>query len=126
MRIPIETNQFNFQVETLQLVFKTMRSGAVSARKSVQFMNEVYFYSEIVQAIMQFQTIVNMPENEKIDAFVRYFGSRLSLDTDMKTADADAILLLENAKSLNFTSPNRWKLFDKDEIFACLKVIIFN
>lgn len=99
-----------------------MRAGAVSARKSQQFMNELHFYTDIIQAIEQFEVDVNMPENEKINAFARYYGSRLSLNSNVKSADADAILLMKNIKSLNFTSPNRWNRFDKDEVFACLKV----
>ena len=63
-----------------------------------------------------------MPENEKINAFIQYYGSRLSLNPDVKNADADAILLLENVKSLNYTTRNLWDRFDTDEMLACLKV----
>lgn len=99
-----------------------MRTDRDTAPQSQYFMKEIYFYSEIIPAIEQFQEIVNMPENEKIDAFVRYFGSRLSLHPDVKSADEDAILLLENVKSLNYVTPNMLDKFDKDEVFACLKV----
>lgn len=123
-KMNVKLNKFFvcFQIKTLQIVLKTMRSNPVSARQSQQFMNELYFYSDIVQAIEQFQGLVNVPENEKIDAFVRYFGSRLSLNPHNKFADADAILLLESANLQNFSSPNRWIYFDRDEVLACLKV----
>lgn len=86
-------------------------------------MNEVNFYSDIIPAIKQFEAAANVPENERIDAFVQYFGFRLSLDPNAKSADADAIMLLENVKSLNYFSPNRWVRLDKDEVLAFLKVI---
>lgn len=102
---------------------KTTRLGSVSVRQSTQFMNEVHFYSEIVPAIKQFEAAADVPENERIDAFVQYFGSRLSLDPNAKNADADAIMILENVKSLNYFSPNRWIRLEKDEVLAFLKVI---
>lgn len=101
-----------------------MRPGGDIALQSMIFMKEMNFYSNIIPAIEQFQDIVKMPENEKIDAFIRYFGTRLSLNPDVKSADADVILLLENAKSLNYVSPNLWDRFDKDEVLACLKVCL--
>lgn len=94
------------------------------ALQSIHFMKEIHFYSEIIPAIERFQEIVNMPEHEKLDAFVRYFGSRLSLNPNVKRADEDAILLMENVKPLHYVSPNIWKKFDKDEVLACLKVYI--
>lgn len=42
--------------------------------------NEIHFYSDIVPAIEQFEQNSNVPEIERIDAFVRYFGARLSMN----------------------------------------------
>ena len=92
------------------------------AMQSRIFTHEINFYSEIIPAMEEFQEIVKMPENEKIDAFLQYFGSRMSLNPNAKEADADAILLFENAKSQNFVTPNLWDRIDKDEVLACLKV----
>lgn len=111
-----------FQVETLHLVCKITRKGSVSARQSMQFKNEVHFYSDIIPAIKQFEEAVNVPRTERLDAFVLYFGSRLSLNPNSTDADTDAVLLLENAISLNYFSPNRWDRLDRDAIFAFLKV----
>lgn len=109
-------------MDTLELAFKAMRPDRDIALQSMFFMKELKFYAEIVPAIELFQEIAKMPENEKIDAFVRHLSSRLSLNPNSKTADADAILLLENAKSCNFVSRNISDKFDKEETFACLKV----
>lgn len=109
-------------METLELTFKAMRPDRDIALQSVCFMKELHFYTEIIPAIEQFQRIVEMPENEKIDAFVRYLSSRLSINPNGRTANADAILLVENAKALNFVSRNIPDKFDKDETLACLKV----
>lgn len=100
-----------------------MRPDRDIGPQSCFFMNEIHFYSDIIPAIEQFQVIVNMPDNEKIDAFLRYFGSRMSLNPDIKSADADALMLMENGKSLNYASPEIWNKFDEDEALACLKVI---
>lgn len=113
---------FFLQDQTLQLVIKTMRKGQITARQSMQFINEINFYSNIVPAIKRFEESVNMPEKEKIDAFPRYFGSRLSLDAEIERADTNAVMLLENLKSLNYSSPNRWQRLDGDEVLASLKV----
>lgn len=110
------------QVDTLELAFKAMRPDRDVALQSMFFMKELSFYAKIVPAIEQFQEIAKMPENEKINAFVRHLSSRLSLNPDSRIADVDAILLLENAKSRNFVSRNISDKFDKEETFACLKV----
>lgn len=110
------------QVETLELTFKAMRLDRDIAPQAALFMKELNFYTEIIPAIEQFQEIVGMPENEKLDAFVRYLSARLSLNANSKIADADAILILENAMALNFTARNVSDKFDRDETLACLKV----
>lgn len=148
------------QVETLQLVFKTTLSGSISARKLKQFWKEVHFYLDIIPAVQQFEEVANIPETERIDAFARHFGSRLSIDpgkVDVSTiqicefsenlcmkhllyeiffnafflssqqpaalnADTDALIILENLKTMNFESANIPERFDKDELLATLKV----
>lgn len=114
-----------FKVETLELAFKTMRPDRDIAVQSMIFMKEIHFYSDIIPAIERYQEIVKVPESERIDAFIRYFGTRLSLNPDAKTADADVIFLLENVKSLKYVSPNLWDRFDKDEVLECLKVCLW-
>lgn len=71
----------NFQIEMLQLVCKRTPGGSISASHSKQFLNEIYFYSNIIPAIKKFEEDSNIPHTERIDAFVQYFGSRLSLDS---------------------------------------------
>lgn len=44
------------------------------------FVKEVRFYTDIIPTIEQFEQDTNVPENERMDAFFRYFGSRISLD----------------------------------------------
>ena len=108
----------------LQLAFKTMLPDKYIPTQSKLFTHEINFYSEIIPAMQKFQEMVKMPENEQIDVFLQYFGSRMSLNPHAKEADVDAILLLENAKSQNFATPNLWDRIDKDEALACLKVQI--
>lgn len=82
-----------FQIETLHLVCKTMNSGLVSSKQSIQFSNEMHFYADILPAIQQFEQSKNIPENERIDAFVRYFGSRLSLNSSMIYFDKSLVFI---------------------------------
>lgn len=67
-------------METLHLVFKTLKAGNVSSRKSRQFMNEMHFYGDIIPTLETFERASNVPKSDRIDGFGRYFGSRLSLD----------------------------------------------
>lgn len=47
---------------------------------ALTFVKETHFYTDIIPAIQQFERDHNVPENEKIDAFFRCFGSRISLN----------------------------------------------
>lgn len=67
-------------MKTMQFVVKTTFAGIISPTQSKQFWNEVHFYSDIIPAIEKFEQSSNIPESDRIDAFVRYFGSRLSLN----------------------------------------------
>lgn len=66
-----------FQIETRQLVCKTMISPNQDPN---QFLKELHFYSEIIPAIKRFERYANVPQSDRIDAFVPYVGSRASLD----------------------------------------------
>lgn len=68
------------QIQTLQLVCKMALKNVNSVKQSKVFSKEIDFYSDIVPAIKQFERDSNVPENERIDAFVGFFGHRLSLD----------------------------------------------
>lgn len=43
------------------------------------FVKENRFYSEIIPAIKRFENDLNLPREERIDAFIRCIGSRISL-----------------------------------------------
>lgn len=73
-------NDYFLQIETLHLVVKAMLPGPVSVKESKKFLKEVHFYSNIVPTLEQFEASANIPETERIDAFARYFCSRLSLN----------------------------------------------
>ncbi|XP_031638919.1 uncharacterized protein LOC116351033 [Contarinia nasturtii] len=108
------------EIEMLNLVFKKPIPGFVNTYQSEQFLSEVHFYTDIIPAIKQFEESLNIPETERIEAFARYFGSRISLNPGAERVDMDAIILFENLKSLNYHSPSQ---FDKDDIFAILKIL---
>lgn len=115
-------------------------------KPALTFVKEINFYSNIIPAIKHVEEIANAPQNERIDAFIHHFGSRISLDpsnvqnwianpwpidmrwmflflSDANLADADAILLLENVKIANYNNIDRFVGFDVDETLAVIKVL---
>lgn len=71
------------QTKTLNLVAKTAITNPFLVsifQPDVTFVKEAHFYSDVVPAIELFEQIRNVPENERINAFIRCIGSRLSLD----------------------------------------------
>lgn len=46
---------------------------------ALTFVKEAHFYSDIIPAFEDFECACNVPESEKIDAFIKCFGSRISL-----------------------------------------------
>lgn len=47
---------------------------------SVSFVKEAHFYSDVIPAMTHFEESLNVPEEERINAFIRCLGSRLSLN----------------------------------------------
>lgn len=140
----------NFQDNVLHLITKTMVKNArlVDFLEShFAFGKEASFYSHIIPAIDLFERDAKIPVNEKIDIFIRCFGSRLSLDpskfqlfdwyfsrvekirikfdeiSDAKEADDDAIVMLENIKTLNYVNVDRFIGLNTDETLAVVKVL---
>lgn len=113
-----------------------------------QFTKETHFYTDIVPVFKHFEELENIPQIDRIDAFLRYFGSRLSLNpskivnssskslinfwsdeinnllpieiTGAIKADTDAVLLLENLKFANYINGDRRIGLSKEEIVAIL------
>lgn len=74
---------FLSQSETLHLVSKTTITNPYLIemfQPSLTFVKEAHFYSNIIPALEYFQQISHVPETEKINAFIRYSGSRISLN----------------------------------------------
>lgn len=72
-----------FQSEIIQLVVKTPVTCSFLAeyfQPAISFVKEVRFYSDIIPAVEQFEQAANVPENERVDAFIPCLGSRFSLD----------------------------------------------
>lgn len=47
---------------------------------AITFVKENHFYSVIVPILKKLQDISNVPENERNNSFIRYYGSRISLN----------------------------------------------
>lgn len=71
------------QSESLQLVVKTPVIGAYLTelfKPAISFVKEVRFYSDIIPAVEQFEQASNVPQDERLDAFIKCLGWRISLD----------------------------------------------
>lgn len=89
----------HFQIKTLHLVYKTTPL-ILNERSTSDFTKEIQFYSVIVPAIQHFEKIENVPKIERIDAFPRYFGSRLSLNSSKSFSSSNKLLFnLEKMKA---------------------------
>lgn len=74
----------DFQIETLHLVSKTPVSNSYLVKlfqPAFTFVKEVRFYTDIMDAIEEFQTHFKVPDEQKMDALIRCLGSRISLDS---------------------------------------------
>lgn len=73
----------DLQVESLVLVTKTAVSNPYLVdifQPALTFVKEASFYSDIIPAIEEFECASNVPRKERIDAFIKCFGSRISLN----------------------------------------------
>lgn len=72
--------------------------------------NAVYKY--LSPAIRSLQLEAGIGENELFEGFPEYYGSRISLKSDSKKVDRDAVLVQENLQTSGFKAGNRHKPFD--------------
>lgn len=74
------------QTEILHLVVKTPVTHPLLVaifKPSLSFVKEARFYSDIIPALQQFEKLADVPEEERLDVFIEYVGSRISLDPSM-------------------------------------------
>lgn len=58
-----------------------MTISEINLYAATEFTKEINFLANVVPAIQRFEEIENVPQIERIKAFPRYFGSRLSLNS---------------------------------------------
>ncbi|KAJ3658378.1 hypothetical protein Zmor_010118 [Zophobas morio] len=76
------------------------------------FKNEIGFYNNIVPALHEFQREQGM--DELVDFSPTYYGGRINLTGDSSVVDSDAVLLLENLKTVGYKNFERTLGFDLD------------
>lgn len=132
-------------MEALHLVCKSAVTNPYLVQifqPELSFVKENRFYSDIIPAMKIFEESFNVPQAEQIDAFIGCIGSRISLNSgvseksnqnvkqnltyviylDAISADADAVLILENIKLQHFVNEDRYIGFDTPTTLAILKV----
>ncbi|XP_055307114.1 uncharacterized protein LOC129571346 [Sitodiplosis mosellana] len=124
--VKVAGNDLSDEPEHLHVVVKTPVTSPYLAelfKPAISFVKEVRFYSDIIPAVKQFEQTTNVPEDERLDAFIQSLGWRISLDPSAQSADSDAVLLLENVKLQNFANGDKSIGFGRDEAMATLKAL---
>lgn len=72
------------KVESLNLVVKLPVTNPYLVevfKPDISFVKEVRFYTDIIPAIELIQRMANIPDDERLDAFFKCLGSRISLNS---------------------------------------------
>uniref|UniRef100_A0A1L8DNF4 Putative juvenile hormone-inducible protein n=1 Tax=Nyssomyia neivai TaxID=330878 RepID=A0A1L8DNF4_9DIPT len=114
------------QEEYLQLVAKMCPTNQMLLeifQVDITFTKEMAIYMMSVPAFLALQEDQKCPESEKLDVFIKCYGSRTSLAPCATFVDADAVLLLENIKIKGYSVGDRSKGFDMDHTELILRNI---
>lgn len=69
-------------------------------------------YKVLAPEISLLQTEAEIPEDKHFDGFAHYYGSRISLKSDAKAVDRDAVLVLDDLRESNYKVGSRMQPFD--------------
>lgn len=87
----------------------------------ITFKKEVSMYKTVSVVLNEF--LLEYGDEENMDVFARYYGSRISLDPSSNVVDDDAVLLLENLKVKGYSIGNRFEGFDLRTSEQIVKVL---
>ncbi|KAJ9592870.1 hypothetical protein L9F63_015448 [Diploptera punctata] len=83
----------------------------------ITFNKEVRAYTLVAPEFHKLQKEKGIPENEMLDVFPKYYGSRSNKQDDInKEADDSAVLLMENLKSSGYEIGDRRKGFNLEHM----------
>jgi len=69
-------------------------------------------YKVLAPALTSLQDEVGIPAEKQFKGFSRYYGSRVSLDSNSSKVDQNAVLVLENLRSSGYVSGQRLRSYD--------------
>lgn len=87
----------------------------------ITFKKEISVYREISVTLKEFEKECGL--SHLTDYFLKYYGSRLSLDPNSKEVDDDAVLLLENLKTQGYGVGDRLEGFDLQTSKVIIKAL---
>lgn len=73
------------------------------------FKKEIFLYEELIPIYRKIQQEFGFKDNEIFDVGPRLFGARCSLDPSTKDVDEDAVILMQNLKSLGYYCMDKQK-----------------
>lgn len=75
------------KVKTIRLVCKTPITNPYLVevfQPKISFVKEVRFYTDVADAIEQFENVYSVPSADRIDSLIRCLGARISLDSSIQ------------------------------------------
>lgn len=64
-------------------------------KPNITFVKEINFYANIIPAVQYVEEKANVPQNERIDAFIQHFGARISLDPSKCFQISEIVLIID-------------------------------
>lgn len=87
------------------------------------FQKEVKMYVDVVPALIELQEELNIPQEDRLDVFVKCFGARLK---DME-GEVEAAMVLENIKAQGYQMGSRSRGFENRDVeFILKKLALFH
>ncbi|CAG9762980.1 unnamed protein product [Ceutorhynchus assimilis] len=119
-KIDFEVEDQNGQTKTISTVGKRFPLGErPGGMDSKSMTNEIRWYLEMVPLLVKSARQYEIP----IEYYPKYMGSRFSLDPEVKKADAESVLLLENLIPQGFKNEDRHIGFDLQSTKALLRMM---
>ncbi|XP_037711093.1 uncharacterized protein LOC119548080 [Drosophila subpulchrella] len=78
-------------------------------------------YKVLAPALTILQDEVGIPPDKQFKGFSRYYGSRVSLNSNSSKVDQNAVLVLENLRSSGYVSGQRLRSYDLPHTLLALK-----
>lgn len=102
----------NAPEEDLELVAKMKLENEFQKKFvdiTIAFKKEFFIFEQLIPTYRELQRKAGFKDSELLDILPKFYGGRLSLNSDSQKADEDVILLMENLNFSGFKTMDRFK-----------------